>query len=237
MICKTCNTTITTKYCPECGQPSQLKRIDSHYIIHEISHVLHFEKGILHTVKQLLVKPGKTVREFICEDRTRLVKPIIFIIITSLIYSIVVHLFHIDSFIAYNDSNTESTADKIFKWGDAHSGYMNIAIGVFIAIWVKLFFKKHAFNLFEVLILLCFTTGTTMLIFSVFALIEGLTHLKIMAGAGLAGIAYCTWAIGQFFGERIFVNYVKAFFAYILGMITFSVIVILLGGLIDIIVK
>ena len=71
-----------------------LKRIDGHYILHEIEHIFHFERGILYTVRELLIRSGKTVREFITDNRNRLVKPIIFIIITSLIYTLVVHFFN-----------------------------------------------------------------------------------------------------------------------------------------------
>jgi len=237
MICKNCTTEITSNYCPNCGRQATLKRIDSHYLIHEISHVLHFEKGILHTVKELLTQPGKTVREFITDDRSRLVKPVIFIIITSLIYSIVAHLFHIHSFISFTDNQDNSTATKIFEWGDGHSGYMNIIIGVFIAIWAKLFFRKQKYNLFEILILLCFITGMTMLIFSLFAVAEGLIHIPLMAASGVIGIVYCTWAIGQFFGPNTVLTYIKAFSAYVLGLLTFSIIIIIVGGIIDTIIK
>jgi rRNA maturation endonuclease Nob1 len=48
MNCKNCNTEITSKFCPECGQPTTLKRIDGKYIMHEIEHILHFERGILY---------------------------------------------------------------------------------------------------------------------------------------------------------------------------------------------
>lgn len=45
----------------------------------------------------------------------------------------------------------------------------------------------------------------------------------------------CSWAIGNFFGETQIINYVKAFFAYMLGMITFIFLATALGVLIDII--
>ncbi|WP_333625003.1 DUF3667 domain-containing protein [Sphingobacterium siyangense] len=91
--CKNCGTDITLNFCPKCGQPAVLKRIDAHYIVHEIEHVLHFERGILYTIRELITTPGKNVKKYIAENRSRLVKPIIFIIITSLIYSIVSHFF------------------------------------------------------------------------------------------------------------------------------------------------
>lgn len=50
--CTTCNIELTSKFCPNFGQPSQLKRIDGNYIIHEIEHVLHIERGILYTIRE-----------------------------------------------------------------------------------------------------------------------------------------------------------------------------------------
>ena len=66
-----------------------LPRIDGKYIWNEISSVLNFEKGLFYTIRELLIRPGETVREFIQKDRNRLVKPIIFIIICSFIYTII----------------------------------------------------------------------------------------------------------------------------------------------------
>lgn len=64
MNCKNCNTEITSKFCPDCGQPASLKRIDGKYIIHEIEHVLHFERGILFTIKELITNPGQNIKSW-----------------------------------------------------------------------------------------------------------------------------------------------------------------------------
>ena len=52
MNCKNCDNEIKEDFCPKCGHPSKLKRIDGHYIIHEMEHILHFEKGMLFTVRE-----------------------------------------------------------------------------------------------------------------------------------------------------------------------------------------
>ena len=62
MNCKNCNTEINKNYCPNCGQPTKLKRIDGHYILSEIGSVLNFDKGILFTIRELLLRPGQSVR-------------------------------------------------------------------------------------------------------------------------------------------------------------------------------
>ncbi len=145
--CKNCGTEINSKYCPNCGQPNELKRIDGHYIIHEIEHVLHFERGILYTIKELIINPGQNVRNYLTENRNRLVKPIIFIIVTSLVYSICNSLFHFED--AYVSSlDKQSTSSSIFKWIQGHYGYANIIMGIFIALWIKLFFNSVSVNLY-----------------------------------------------------------------------------------------
>lgn len=235
--CKNCGREVNQNYCPNCGQPSKIKRIDSHYILHEIEHVLHFEKGILYTIKELLVRPGENVRGFISDNRNRLVKPIIFIIVASLIYTVINHFFKIEQpYVAFEETKKSATT-MIFEWVQNHYGYANIIMGVCIALWLKVFFRKYGYNFFEILILLCFVMGVGMLLFAVFAALEGITKIPLMQMAGMTGLVYCTWAIGQFFDQRKAINYFKALASYILGMATFVILATFLGYVIDSVIK
>lgn len=235
--CKNCNTELTGKYCSNCGQPAQTKRVDGHYILHEIEHVLHFERGILFTIKELLLRPGLNIQEFITGNRSRLVKPIIFIIISSLIYTLIIHFFHIENQYINLSGADNSATGAIFTWSQNHYGYANIIIGVFIASWLKLFFRAYDYNFFEILILLCFVIGMEMLILSVFALLEGLMHAELMKISGIIGTFYCTWAIGQFFNRTKLSSYLKALAAVMLGLTSFSIVGLVLGLLIDMATK
>ncbi len=233
MNCKNCNTEAHHNFCPHCGQPTKLPRIDGHYIKHEIEHLLHFEHGLFFTIKELLTKPEQNIRNYLSENRSRLVKPIIFIIVTSLLYALSNSVFHFeDSYINYT-GDKESATTALFIWIQGHYGYANIMMGIFIALWTQLFFRKYMFNVFEILILLCFVMGIGMLIFSVFGIAQSLTHTNLMQIAGIAGFVYTSWAIANFFDKSKFLNYVKAFLAYMLGMLSFVLSVIMLGKLID----
>ena len=237
MNCKNCNNEVHLNYCSNCGQPVKLKRINAYYILHEIEHILHFERGILYTIKELTLNPGKSIKTYITENRSKLVKPIIFIIVTSLIYTFCNHYFHFeDGYINYHDEKSSAIKD-IFKWIQAHYGYANIIIGVFISLWAKLFFRKYEFNFFEILILLCFVTGISMLIYSVFGILQYFTHYNLMQVSNVVGLLYIVWAMGQFFDKRKLINYLKAFFSYVLGILTFSITLILIGILVDSILK
>ena len=237
MNCKNCNTEINSKFCPECGQPTNLKRINGHYIIHEIEHVLHFERGILYTVRELVTSPGQNIRNYLSENRSRLVKPIIFIILTSLIYILISHYFHIEEkYISYKGLE-KSSIGTILKWIQGNYGYASILTGIFIAIWLKVFFKKYGYNFFELLIMLCFVQGISMLIFALFAFAEGLLHYKLLNIAGFIGVIYLVWAIGNFFEAKKIGSYVKALFSFLLGTLTFYIIIFTIGITIDILTK
>ncbi|MGV8964451.1 MAG: DUF3667 domain-containing protein [Candidatus Saccharimonadaceae bacterium] len=237
MNCKNCNAETDQNYCSNCGHATKIKRIDAHYIAQEIGHILNFDRGFFFTIRELLIRPGENVRHFISENRNRLVKPVIFIIVTSLIYSLINHFFQIeDGYINFEEAKQSATG-HIFQWVQANYGYANIIMGIFIAFWTKLFFRKYHYNYFEILILLCFVMGIGMLIFSVFAILQTVTKIDLMQVAGIVGFIYSAWAIGQFFDKSKFSNYLKASLSYFLGFLTFSLTAILIGTLIDLIIK
>jgi hypothetical protein len=236
-ICKKCDNEFEGNYCPNCGHPQKLERINGRYIISEIASVLNFQKGILYTIKELLIRPGKNIREFISEDRNRLVKPIIFILITSLIYTMFVKIFNFsDGYISYNFNDLQKTSlSVIFQWISENYGYSNIIMAVFIAIWIKVLYKKYEYNFYEILILLCFVMGIGMLMLALFGAIESITKIHLLGYGGYVFFIYALWAIGQFFDKRKFTNYVKALISYILGMITFTFVALGTGLIIDLI--
>ncbi|MBO0951600.1 DUF3667 domain-containing protein [Fibrella forsythiae] len=231
--CRNCGNTIDENFCSRCGQPATLKRINGHYIVHEIEHVLHFERGLLYTIKALLLKPGQTIKSFFSEDRNRLVKPIIFIIVTSAIYSITSGALHIeDGYIKFSEQHASATG-AIFKWIQSHYGYANLLMGAFIAMWMKPIFRKYDYNFFELLIVLCFVMGMGMLVLAVFALSEKLSGTPLMQVGSYLFILYAGWAIGQFYDKHRAANYVKAFVAYLLGMLSFALVALAIGVTID----
>lgn len=234
-----CGQAINGNFCDNCGHPRELKRINGKYIVSEIGSLLNFEKGIFYTFKELTLRPGENVRNFLLYDRNRLVKPITFIIITSLIYTLAQNYFNFyDGYINYNSSGMEKSAiTKMFSWISANYGYSNLLMAVFIAFWIKIFYRKYKYNFFEILILLCFIMGIGMLILTIFGVIDGITKLKTLDLASIISFLYISWAIGQFFDKKKKMNYLKALLSYLLGMATFSLTFVIIGAFIDIFSK
>lgn len=234
--CGKCNEEISESISSGDGNPNKPKRIDGKYILAEIGSVLNFDKGFFYTMRELMLRPGVTIRDFLQYERSRLVKPIIFIIVTSFIYTILREMLGFEDGYIYVDSADRSTSTIIFEWIIDNYGYGNLIMGIFIAFWTKIIFRKYGYNFYEILILLCYVMGIGMLILALFGTIEGVTNLKVLQFGGMAFFVYSLWAIGQFFDKRKFWNYGKALFAYVLGFVSFTVAILLVGRVIDLVV-
>jgi len=217
----------------------EIKRIDAKYISHEIQHLLHFDKGFPFTFKELLIRPGKAVREYLRENREKYVKPIVFLVFSAVIYTFLIHLFHIDVLI-FNIKGLGKTQwennhniEAINSWIDSHLGYSALIIGFFMALWTKIFFYKKGFNIFEIFVLLSYIFGVFFISVLAFLLIGKLFNLFIIAQIGIYLVQiYFVWAIGQFFGEKNFLNYVKSLICLFLGIVTYKYSLVLLAYLI-----
>lgn len=217
-----------------------LERIDGKYIFSEISRVLNFDKGIFYTIKELLIRPGDTVRKYLMYDRKKLVKPIIFVIFTSLLFGIAQRLLEFNIGSLPENIELSSSLGKVLEWSTKNFGITNILMGFLIGFWIKLFFFKSKYNIYEILILVFFTIGIINLIFTFLGIIENITGFKgwlMYSLSYFVTMIYAIWAIGNFFDRKKKMSYFKGFLSYLLGVTTSSLITILVGVLIDILNK
>ena len=222
-ICKNCNEPVTGNFCSHCGQPAKLKRIDGQYVISEIGDFFLANRGMVYTIKNVLISPGKSVRQFISENRFHFVKPVTFLFITALFYALISNFFDIHTSMIYQ--GPEGIVKFVMYWLIEHPGYMHIIVGFFLAFWIKIFFRKSGYNLFEIYVLFCFAFGITTLFHSLVMIIQGITHWDLINFSGFMGAVYVAWAIGQFFDGKKASSYIKAFLSYILGFLTFGTLV------------
>lgn len=207
-------------------------RINLQYVLSEIGSVLSFQKGILYTIRELLIRPGSAIRSFLFEDRKRLVKPILFLIFCSLVYTILQQLLHFED--SYFDRlENEPAVNTSIDWVRNNWGYVNILMSLFNAIAIKILFWKREYNFFELLVLLFYLMGISMLIYSFFGIIEALSGLEVYMTSAAIALIYMCWAIGQFFGKPLFFNFIKALLSYLFGMVLFTVSIIALDMLIE----
>src|SRR5690606_36523782 len=72
-ICLNCQQPASGKYCSNFGQKTDTHRITlKHFLAHDLLHGFwHLDRGILFTVKEAIVRPGKAALDYISGKRVR----------------------------------------------------------------------------------------------------------------------------------------------------------------------
>ncbi len=234
--CKNCQVEVNQKFCPNCGQPALVKRIDSHYIQHEFLHLFHIEKGFLYTIKELFFRPGHAVREYLQGNRARLMKPVPFAIFCGLIFTILFKISNLGSFgkNAFSKIIKNEHTLKIMAWLDSHHAYGNFLLCILTALLSYLLFRKHKYNFYEILVLMIYVSAQNAMYIGILSILNIFFGMQVFSNVfSIFSIIYIVWAIGQFFDYKRFSSYFKALFAYVLGSLVFTVLIVFIGYLIN----
>lgn len=152
--CLNCNEPILNKFCSFCGQKTKTHRINfKNLISHDIIHgVWHFERGILFTIKESIVRPGKAALDYIAGKRIRyynifyliLIVVGINIFIGSLLIDLDAKYFPDSKVVAFNNSN-----DKVQNFLSENAKIMILCLIPLFAVNSFFIFSKKKFNLGE----------------------------------------------------------------------------------------
>jgi hypothetical protein len=154
--CQNCNREIAENFCGNCGQ-KKFKRIDRKYISDELQYtVVHWNKGLLYTIKKLIKNPGQTARTFVEGDRVNHYKPISMVFILSGLGTFL--SFKVFGFsevmkeqmvMAGNKSMNAGFANNYLSFVTNYSAFIMLALIPIIAFFTKLVFRKWGHNYYE----------------------------------------------------------------------------------------
>lgn len=236
--CKNCNQNFTGHFCNNCGQSADTHEINFKYFWHEVQHgLLHIDKGILYTTKQLFTIPGNTIREYINGKRVSHFKPIAFAFLLSTIYGLIFHYSNdttsfddvsktfseIDS---ENKKNNYGFLKMIFNWLGAHYAYGTLLLIPFFSVASYWAFRKSRYNYFKHLILNTFISGQRTIIYIVLvpfmALLKNKETIEIFGNIEMCtDIILIFWTYIQFFNNN---SKLKSFFLTFLFFFIFALI-------------
>jgi hypothetical protein len=116
ITCLNCGTIFADKYCPHCGQKSEVKKLSWHSLWEEIFHFFtHIEKGFLRTSKQLIICPHKVCKEYLDGKRKQYYKPVSFLLVWITIFTLIYHGVH--SFTHYTYVPRSGSKTSFFNFG------------------------------------------------------------------------------------------------------------------------
>ena len=242
--CKNCEHNFQGRFCNNCGQKSSVSRVDYKYLIEEISDsIIQMNQGFLYTFKELTIRPGKSIREFLEGKRKQHFKPLGYLVLTSTLYVFLTIIFDLNNptedFVTgfQNDmsemeAGQESTTLTILEWLAKNYGYTLFLILPIFSLASYLAFIKSQYNYFEHLILNAYITGHQMIVYllmSVVVVKDNFTEVLPFVGS----MAFNFWAYYHFFHEmKSYIKIPLSILSYVLFLIMLLVLMFLVLALI-----
>jgi hypothetical protein len=244
-ICKNCRSKFEGNFCSHCGQAANTHKLTMHFILHDLQHgLLHVDHGIFYTIKQILTRPGHTIREFINGERVKHFKPFTLLIILATVYGLLYHYF-IHNLFNVNPIGTKETIvgayEKLVRWMTDHFAYATLILVLNTTIASYLVFRRQGYNFAEHLVLNTFyRSAVLVIILALFPLLyvyqergsQGLTIYLVTSQ--LLDFLFMYWCYAQFFNK---ISKLKSLGLTILTYFFMSAINLVLGYLIGWIVS
>ncbi len=163
MICINCQSEHTERYCPNCGQKSEIPEITFGSMFNAaFTTITNMDKGYLFNAKNLLLDPSKIVKDYIQGKRKNIFNPISFLIITVTLYLVA------ESFIDFsiakinNDGRAFEMGYETGKFIKEYFKYFWIFSIIWLSLSTKLVFRRY--NFAEHLAINSFVVGQATLI-------------------------------------------------------------------------
>lgn len=158
--CLHCDSDVITAYCGVCGQKASTHRFSfKEVVITDFMHgVFHVEKGFFYTIKELMTRPGHSIREYINGKRA-----IHFSYFTLLIILVTISFF-VSRFAEINiteiyDKNGQGVFSEVQDFYHKYpKGYLLLSIPIY-SLFSFVFFMRSGLNYAENLVLNCYRTA------------------------------------------------------------------------------
>lgn len=91
--CRNCGCSCTSNFCPDCGQPTKVKRLENRtFFIDLLSGLSRINSGFLYTAWRLLTRPWKVIRDYINCRRINYIAPVSMLIVVCFLNAFVAGL-------------------------------------------------------------------------------------------------------------------------------------------------
>ncbi|MBC7920198.1 MAG: DUF3667 domain-containing protein [Ferruginibacter sp.] len=254
VYCRNCRAVVENTYCSVCGQATAVERITFRRIWNDfVEQITDLERGFPHTIRDLALRPGHMVREYLLGKRRPYLKPLQFYLVMLALFFVVSEGLKVDPMEAGRKlqeqiSNLNSTErqqklrEKINQTMSANTKVVFSILVITQALALRLLYRRRGFHLAEWLAVSLFITGFHYL----FSLSTPLSarwlgydgrFWAVNAFVSLATWGYTTWAVVQFFDRRGKREFVTAALVYPLSMLILVVLSGFVGGVVGVLAK
>lgn len=161
--CKNCDTQFLGKYCPNCKQSAATKQITWNELGHNILHAFfHVDKGMLHTIIEMLLHPAKTIKEYLEGKRAYHFNPFFFLILLGGTASLLYNAFHVN--VIAERINTESIEQFNPIFARKHFTIVAAIVLFFLTLTDFILYREKKYRIPELLVSNAFQLGEMLLL-------------------------------------------------------------------------
>jgi hypothetical protein len=242
MNCKNCGFRVEGNFCSHCGQKSTVSRIDFSNFLKEVSEsFFQINKGFFYTLRELFVRPGNSLNEFLDGKRKSHFKPIAYLLTLSTVYFLTTQITNQNTWIGdvvtgwlegAAEQNSNAAIPEIAAWFLTNYAYLTLLLLPVFSLASYISFFKFGKTYLEHVVVNSYLTGHQAIFYSLFVLGRTVTDSDVMEMLPLlVAVSYTFWVFWQFFsaGNRT-LNILRSILTYVLYLIfSFLLLGILVG--------
>ncbi len=235
--CANCGTAVDLHYCPKCGQKHAPGRLHMDHLLSEFAHnYLGTDSGFFFTLREMIVRPGHAVNEFLAGKRKPYLKPVQFYLLMLTLFFLVSELLNVNPVEMGSQVNrdlgiqpsTELTSKKRYQQTmEVLSTNMKVIFSMLLlvlALTMKLLYRKKPYTFTELLVFTLYVYGVSYLFSCLLAFLMVIhlprsLHAVLNAIIYILSAIYVMWAIRQFYEGRGVRSWLKAGASYLLSVV------------------
>lgn len=233
LTCINCGHEHAFKFCPQCGQPSQVKRLSLRQLFNDIQErFLGIDNLFMRTFVDLWRRPGTVIHTLFSGNRRKYIGAGGYLFLMLSLMLLLFDIFSVDTAAFYsgtvesiNESQNFSERQKnvqemVNGFINQNLRLINFALLPFYALLSMLFFKKSTLNIIEHASIFSYAQAQPIWITIVMALLFKATGYNSATWLIWLSYVYSTWVLVDFFKqEKMWVVILKSIAIQILVMV------------------
>ncbi len=174
IICKNCGAEYSGKFCNHCGQKASVGRLNWHYLWHEAQHnLLHFDRNLFTVLKNLFIRPGAALHEYLQGKRVVHFSPFSMLIAFGTAGALLSHFLHLPADYTVEGGKvmppivSHNPIAQVMQWLQDHHFADEIARVPLYALCTWLLFWRYRYNFVEHLAINAFCGAQRLVIFTI----------------------------------------------------------------------